>query len=463
MKRITGIALFLLILVPALWAQEAALDRYIREALRSNITLRQQELSYEKSLAALKEAKNLFFPKLDLNARFSVARGGRTIDIPVGDLVNPVYENLNLINGINANTIPDYPSLPTYPTIENEQEFFLRPTEQETFLRLSAPVFNSDILYNHRIKGHLAEAERVGVATYKRELVMEVKTAYFNYLKAREGVVLYERSLELVQENLRTAESLFRHHQITQDAVFSARAQVEQVEAQLAEARKDDKVAQAYFNYLLNRPYDEAIETQEPDPRPLALAGLEAARDLAWQQREEFEQLDHFMAARKEDIRRNKANYLPELNLALDYGIQGLTYDLSDPNADYFLGSAVLRWNLFDPANSSRTQQARIEKEQIVQRERDARRQVGLQVVEAWYEVEAAREQVDNARAGFDAAREAFKIIRRKYEQGQANQVEYTEARTRLTNAGQQLIITRYDYQIQIAGLERATASYPLP
>ncbi len=461
MKRLTATLILSLALGAVLTAQEV-LDTYIQQALRSNIALRRQELSYEKSLAALREAKNLFFPKLDLNARFSVARGGRTIDIPVGDLVNPVYENLNLINQINAATIPDYPTLPTYPFIENEQEFFLRPTEQETFVRLSTPVFNADILYNHRIRGHLAEAERVGVAAYRRELVMEVKTGYYNYLKAREGVVLYERSLELVQENLRTAESLFKYHKITQDAVFSAGAQVQQVEAQLAEARKNARVAQAYFNYLLNRPYDDPIEAVDPNPSPLALTGLEAAREQAWQQREEFEQLDHYLSAREDDIRRNKANYLPELNLALDYGIQGLTYDLSDPNADYFLGSAVMRWNLFDPANKSRTQQVRIEKEQIVQQEREARQQIGLQVVEAWYEVEAAREQVDNAQAGFEAAREAFRIIRRKYEQGQANQVEYTEARTRLTNAGQQLIITRYDYQVQLAELERATASYPI-
>ena len=44
--------------------------------------------------------------------------------------------------------------------------------------------------------------------------------------------------------------------------------------------------------------------------------------------------------------------------------------------------------------------------------------------------------------------------------QGQANLVEYTSARTQLTNAEQKRSIARYDYQVKLAELERATATY---
>src|ERR1700736_5643949 len=50
-------------------------------------------------LAALDQARALYLPTLDLNARYTRANGGRTIGIPVGDLLNPVYASLNQITG----------------------------------------------------------------------------------------------------------------------------------------------------------------------------------------------------------------------------------------------------------------------------------------------------------------------------------------------------------------------------
>ncbi len=58
---------------------------------RVNQGLKQRQLDYASDLAALKEARGLFLPDFSLNARYTVAEGGRTIVFPVGDLLNPVY------------------------------------------------------------------------------------------------------------------------------------------------------------------------------------------------------------------------------------------------------------------------------------------------------------------------------------------------------------------------------------
>ena len=46
-------------------------------------------------LLILALARTLFYPTLDLNARYSRANGGRTIDVPVGTLLNGAYSTLN--------------------------------------------------------------------------------------------------------------------------------------------------------------------------------------------------------------------------------------------------------------------------------------------------------------------------------------------------------------------------------
>ena len=108
-------ACFLGHLVPGINAQNPVLQAYITEGLQSNLGLKQKQLDYASNLSALKEAKGLFFPDLSLNARYTVADGGRIIEFPVGDMLNPVYTTLNTLTGSNL-----------FPQIENEEFPFLR-------------------------------------------------------------------------------------------------------------------------------------------------------------------------------------------------------------------------------------------------------------------------------------------------------------------------------------------------
>jgi len=458
-KSCSLIISILLLSVLSLGAQSPELDRYVTLALESNIALQRRDLSYEKSLAALREAKSRFLPDLGLQARFSAALGGRTFVMPIGDLVNPVYDNLNLLNHLAQDALPEYPAIPSYPHIDNQEVNFLRETEQETFLRLTWPVFNSAILYNQKIQENLSQVERSSVEIYRRELVMEVKTAYFNYLKTVQGITLYQNTLELVRENLRTSESLFRNHQVTVDEVYASRAQVAQVEQQLARARKQERVAKAYFNFLLNRPHDEEILVEEPVATRLEVLTLEEARRRAITNREEVQQLNYYLSATDNRIRLEKGTLLPTVTLVGDYGIQGINYAV-DRDADYAMGSVLMRWNFLDPSRRARVQQARIEQAEVAKRKEETEQQISLGVVDAYYELEVNRENMKSARAEVEAAERAFELIRKKYGQGQANQVELINARTQLTNAERKAIIARYDYQIGVAAFERATGTH---
>ena len=434
----------------------APLDHYLTEAMKSNIALQQKELSYEKSLAALEEAKSMFFPSLSLQARYSVAGGGRTIDFPVGDLLNPVYDNLNLINARNSAAVPDYPTIPNYPNIQNEQINFLRTTEHETKLRVVFPVFNAAILNNHRIKKELTRAEQITVDIYKRELTKEVKTAYFNYLQAVEGVALFENTQQLVKENLRTSESLHKHHKVTVDVVYTAEAQVKSVEQQKAEAIKNEQTAKAYFNFLLNRNYDEGIEIMDiATVQLMQPSSLEEFRNKAFSSREELSQIDQYLKVSDNNIQLQRGDFLPQVNLVGDYGFQGTNYRFGKED-DFVMGSVVLSWNIFNKPTKAKIQQAQIEKTVLQKQRQEAQQQIGLQVVSAYYDLEAAAKNLDLAKAEKESAEKAFKLVNKKFTQGQANLVELTDARTQMTLAAQKQIIARYNYQIKLAELERA-------
>ena len=454
MPFLKRISLFLLLIPASIFAQ-SPIENYLKEALENNIALTQKNLSYEKSLAALDEAKAMFFPTLAVKARYSMSGGGRAFEIATGDLMNPVYSNLNLINSIGKANDPTYPDLPQYPQIENEEVNFLRKREHETKLQLVFPIFNSVILKNHRIKENMVEMDKISVEIYKKELIKEVKIGYFNYLKAREGVQLFENTMKLVNENLRTAESLYRNQKVTIDETYSAQAQVKEVEQQLAEAQKNQNVAQAYFNFLLNRDYSSDIEITPPEDFPKNILRLHHARTLAFQDRDEFQQLNYALALADNKIELDKGNRLPNLTLVGDYGFQGQDYSFKGED-DFMMGSLVLSWDIFNRPTKHKIQQSKIDRQITEQRKAETTQQIGLQVVNAFYELETALKSIELAESRKEFAQKAFRLVNKKYQQGQANLVQFTDARTRLTNSGQQLIIAKYDYQIRFAEFGRA-------
>ena len=450
-------------IIPFMGNAQPALEAYLQQALQGNIALQQEQLSLEKSLAALQEAKQQFLPTLSVQARYSVADGGRAFTIPVGDLVNPVYQNLNALNEVAQSATPDYPTVPDYPMIDNVEENFLRSTEQETVVRLQMPVFNQAILRNQRIQENLSEASRLSVDQYKRALVKEVKVAYYSYLQAREGLQIVEEAQALLRENLRTTQSLEAHHKVTKDAVYRAQAELSGVEQQIAEARQKEKVAQAYFNFLLNRPYDANIETLQEVPAIAGeVPGLEAAQAKALRGREELERFSFYEAARHQQVALAKGQRLPVVNLRADYGIQGTGYEVDD-GARFFLGALVMSVPLFDAKTSSRIQQAKIGQREVEQQRRAAEQQLRLQVVKAYYELEAAREQIQQAEDAHAAAEQGFRLVRKKYEQGQANLLEFQQSRNQMTTAALRASVAQLQYHVRLAVFEQATVAYPIP
>ncbi len=440
-------------LCPAnLHSQENVLENYIREGFQNNQALKQTQLNYNKSLAALNQSKALFYPNIGFNARYSIADGGRTIDFPIGDLLNPVYSTLNQLTQSQQ-----------FPQVENEQIYFLRPSEQETMLSLYQPLFNSDIYFQYKIHKDLSDAAFIGIDLYKRELVKEVKTAYFNFLKTVKALELFEQTLEVVKENLRVSESLVINDKVTADAVYRSRAELSKVERQMAEAEKFHESAKAYFNFLLNKPLESSIELMLNNILiDSLLSNQEESINLALNNREELLQLEEYLSASENAVRLNKFNHSPTLNLGVNYGIQGTTYEFND-QSDFLIASVVMQWKIFHGMETrSKIQQATIEQNILQEKNSELQNQISMQVIDAWYGEKAAAKAVTAARTQSYSATKAFEIIRKKYNQGQTSLLEFINVRTDMTNADLNMILAIYDYEISRAELERATGTYPL-
>lgn len=454
--RIT-ILFLLLSITQSLLAQDVA--AYVQTALDNNLNLKAQGLDYQIAAARLAQAKALYWPQLSIQGRFSAAQGGRAIEIPAGDLVNPAYSNLNVLNSYNRANDINYPNIPVYPVVNNEAINFLRATEQETVIRLEMPLYNRKITHNQRAQEQLIAASSAGIDAFREQLIKDVQQAYYTYAQTYYAREIYEDALALVTENLRTTESLRTHHKATAADVYTVQAQVASVRQSLALAKQQEQTAGAYFNTLLNRDHTTPIvlsAVEEVDPT--TVMSLEKAQQQARAQRKELQQLDHYLgaAAQQREIARDEGR--PTLNLRADYGIQGTTYSFGADD-DFFLGSLVFQVPIFNKTTSTKVQEAELQQQQLQLQRSAATQQIELQVLQQYYALQTAQEQVALAQAQEEAASEAFRLQNRLYEQGQSNLVAFTDARTNWTSARQQLIIARYGYLIREAEWQWASAS----
>lgn len=427
-----------------LQAQNPHLDAYIREGLESNKGLKQKQLDYAKDLSALKEAKGMFFPDISMNARYTVARGGRTIEFPVGDLLNPVYSTLNMLTASEA-----------FPQIENQEFSFFRPTEHETKVSLVQPIYNSDIIQNYKIKKQYTEISRIDVERYKWELIKEITKAYYEYKKAYNLRALADTSLTLVEENLRVSQKLFENDRVTKDAVYRSESELSKVEVQRAQANNLVEASRAYFNFLLNRSLTEPVELMPELPVP-PLVSLEDATRLALLNRDELQQIEEYKQLNQHLTSLQKGKNIPGVFGVVDYGFQGEQYSFTSED-DFMLASLVMKWNLFQGrVNHQQVQQSKIQGEKLEELYMQTEQQISLEVINNFYGLQAAYESVESAGKQTNSAIRAYELINRKYMEGQSSLLELIDARTNVTNAAANSIIATSEYYSQLADFEYA-------
>lgn len=422
-------------------------DEYVNMGLESNLALQQKEYALKSSIAALKEAKGLFFPEISLQSRYTIARGGRTIDFPAGDMINPVYSTLNQML-----------SEERFPQLDNFSSPLMREKEQETKASLVQPIFNRNIYFNQKIKKEQVKLSEAEIAQYKRELIFKIKEAYFNVVKAQQVLKLVENTMELVNENYRVSLKLKENDLITNDVVLRAKTEISSIELSETEANKNFTLSKNYLNFLINQPLDNAIEIENPW-HPLPTVAEEDAEQKALSNREELTMIETQSNALEHLAKVYESGYWPNLTAIIDYGFEGETHDFSSER-DFFMGSLVLQWTIFKgKTNRHKRSQALIQKQQVQLLHKETQNKIKLEVREALLETERQTKNVTVSRNRKTQASEAYKITNKRYRVGEASLIELLDARTNMTEAAFSEIVSHFDLLISIAKLEKTTNS----
>ena len=177
----------------------------------------------------------------------------------------------------------------------------------------------------------------------------------------------------------------------------------------------------------------------------------------ALQARPEIKQIERGILAQQTVEELQQRSNLPTLGLQVQAGFQGFGYTFEDQA--YATVGFGLQWNIFEGKQKQhRLQQTQLETQKLRQDLAIVKQQIELQIRDAWYSVQAAKQKLQAEQAALTSAEKSFRIIQKRYGVDKAILVEYLDAKTKMTNARIALSVSEYDLLIQQAKLERSLA-----
>jgi outer membrane protein len=436
------------VIFSASWGQSAVLENYIQMGLSSNEALKQENLEVEKVMKSIEIARSNLFPRLTFNPNYTLAAGGRRLEFPIGDLLNPVYGTLNKLTQSN-----------NFPQVENVSQLLAPNNFHDTKFSFQYPLFNADIKANLALQKELLESSHAKKRAVEFELKHQIEIAYFQYLQAEEAIHIYEEALAVSQQFVDLNEKLVENKVILKDALLSSQYEATKLRYQIELAIKNKDLAIAYFNFLINRPLEDPIVKDNeivktlPNVPPIATSLAQALVN-----RPEFSQLQSGLRVHTASIALQEKNAkLPQLFLGGAMGFQGYGYTFADQAYGVFqLG---LNWELFHGyEKKKKIEQAHIARAITESKLEEAKRSVGLQVFQSHKELQNAFSNYESVKGGIEKTQKIMEIVNSRYKNGTALGVEVAKAQADLLTAKLAEVLAKYEVWSKFAELKKTSA-----
>ncbi len=424
------------------------LESYIQEGLKQNLSLKQERLEILKSDENITQAKANFMPKVIFNPTYSFAGGGRRLEFPIGDLLNPVYSTLNQLTKTN-----------NFPQVENVNQQLAPNNFHDTKLSFQYPIFNTDIRYNLLMQRDLLLAQEAKKRVLENEIRYSITIAYLQYLQTLEVQKIFDASRKLLTDFVKLNEKLVNNNVATKDVIYSAEYEVSKLDQQVAVIEKNRQSVQAFMNYLMNRDFSsEIVADTNLVKYTTPTTGLAQIKEDALAHRQELSQLRTTIKVSETAIKLQEMNALrPQVFVGGNIGFQGFGYSFK--NQAYLIGQIGLSWDLYHGyEKKSKIQQAKIQKNILDAKLEEIQKQIQLQVSQAYFELEAAKKSLITAKDGTTKAEKYFKIVESRYRNGQAITIEYLRASNEVITARLQESVAKYDILVKQAALDKVGA-----
>ena len=430
--RVFTFAVFVLILPSVLFAQPLTLEESIAIALKQSFVINIAKEGTRGAEAQKKEAMTGFLPKFSTSYSYT-----RLNEEP--NFYFPGFPPLMPAGNMTTGTINNYNWV-----IEARQPLFA----------------GGGILANYEASKVAENAARVEETAKTLDVVLDVKTAYFNILRMQRLTDTARRQVEMLGAHSEVADNFFRVGLIPKNDMLQAEVELANGKQTLVKAKNAVQLTKARLNTILKRDVLTPVEIVDSlDYKPMRQS-FDECLGIARQHRPELK----ISALRVEQagkmVSAAKSEFFPAVSLVGNYARFGDTASLSGTqykNMESWQVMAVANWNFWEWGKTKyRVDAGKARENQAMDQTRELNDQIALEIKNAFIVLQEAESQIAVSQKVIEQAEENFRIAEARYKERVARSTEVLDAQTLLTKAKAEYANALADYNIAHARLQRA-------
>lgn len=288
------------------------------------------------------------------------------------------------------------------------------------------------------------------------DTVLNVKTAYFNVLRAQKYQNVSQETLNQLKAHLKDAQLHFEAGNIAKYDVLRAETQVANAEQMLISSSNAVSMAKAAFNTVLGRSVEMEFELEEIDSEKYVSVNLNDCLEAAKKNRPEILSIESMSKVNDELVKIAKNSAKPSFNLQW-VGTHNFDTSVLNSRENSWVAVLSASFSIFDGGyNKSQIDKAesdanttKLTKDQVVLG-------ISLEAQQAYLSLIESEERVKAADKAVVQAEEAYRLAVLRYQNGVSIQLEVLDTETALTSAKTNKVNAVYDYQTAFAKLEKA-------
>ena len=443
------------LLFPLLMDGQEVLSNLRDQFIQNNDQLKLAKLEVDYARIEENKAKKDRLPQIEFQAQYFLRYGGRALNIPTGDLLNPVYHNLNYLNGFNfpGEGTDLYPK--TYESIQNEEIRFLRLREYDTNITATLPLINSGIsqkIQLMQMKKDLAEMQ------FERLLLQEwgtFKIKYYHYLKGQMTLQILKNAAQNTQAQYEQMTYLLNANRLLNRTVESVSLDLETLHLNIREQKLEltEQKRQLEKSLDLDLPINETAISENSDDYSLEYT-LEQLTDLWKKNNIQSQLIQQERKLLQQELKLNKQIYQPSLNLVVSSGLQGENLRFNEAPF-YAVGALQFKWNLFNPKRSQENKQKAILAGQSLLRHEALMTEAEQGLIRLYNSIVLAKDKLNLKDKQLDFLTQQITSFESEYNEGKISVYDLYFEKQKVKNAKLDYLSSRFDFLIKLCELEQ--------
>ena len=326
-------------------------------------------------------------------------------------------------------------------------------------LSLSMPIYTGGKLDNDiEAANYGLSAAHLTLERTRQEVRSTVAQDYYNVLRCRSQVEVYQESVNNLQAHLNNVNAKFRAGTVAQTDVLSSEVSLARGQQRLVTAQNEYNIAVATLNNDVGLP--TGTDTNARDSLNYEEYGLELDDCVAYalENRPDLLQKEYALRQCQAAMKSAKAGMRPKVDAGVKRNFAGdAPFKSNKDNYDSWSVGISANWNIFDnQVTAAQVSQKKAEIRRAEAELADMHNLVQLDVRTAFLSLQAAEKNIKTMQEALSKAQEDYRIEMVRYTAGVGTNLEIMDAQDKLVAAKGDYISALYSYNKSKADLDTA-------